>query len=657
MDDGGNHPHPFGNGQGQPRAQHPRPFFYVQPPSQPYYMYQHWHVNNPYNHYGLPGGYNLGRPYMHPYPYMQYPGFVVPPAQMHPMEYRRMFEPRFHSPPWNDTFRQQPHPQAYGRREMACSEVQTDPSDAITKLIECLDKIRANELAAERELDSGVASQTSGVFSPRDETKSEGQSTIHVSSAPEGNHLQSPAVAFSDSTTAVYDGESSQRSLEDLSPPGCWSVGFDEELPLDSSSLHEECPGAQQLVEGGQFLLHHPPEKLRLSENPNAEVLEIQSDVSPNVPKCSIAEELLKQRLDAIMPSTQSSAPRSSSNQTVLKDTENGDKISKTEYQTESPGEAEVDPSYRILKLPFDSALTAAALLKESNVLYEEQPTTLPPGCISSSAPPYYYSYLATPTSHERMSVLSPSLDELSSRDEMFSTDLEDMDRFPKCVYTNRRLAEVVGGSPQAAAGGGEVWPAGVQRFMCACCGTSLAKGASRSNVPSSKLYGDEGGDSDEESRYGRSCEHPARVVGRKPSVSRKPHSLSLRQVSKPGYKRHQYKDPTNTVGQDEGHDLSKEKPAGGETGEIASSEQQWRTCQDRPGREDVTVSDQGRWEDGDVKPRRRQPTPMQRQEMNTPRKVPCKSLMYHRARDEEKSEEPPQFHWERGELKHHSGW
>lgn len=52
--DGGKPPHAFGSGQQRP--QHPRPFFYVQPPSQPYFMYQQWPLTNPYSHYGLPGG-------------------------------------------------------------------------------------------------------------------------------------------------------------------------------------------------------------------------------------------------------------------------------------------------------------------------------------------------------------------------------------------------------------------------------------------------------------------------------------------------------------------------------------------------------------------------------------------------------------------------
>uniref|UniRef100_A0A3B4U9N6 Bucky ball n=1 Tax=Seriola dumerili TaxID=41447 RepID=A0A3B4U9N6_SERDU len=603
MDDGSKQPHTFGGGQ--QRTHHPRPFFYVQPPSQPYYLYQHWQMNNPYSHYGLPGGFNFSRPCMHPYQYMQYPGFVFPHAPIYPVDYRRMFEPRFHAPTWGDMPRQQHHPQPHRSREMACSEAQTDPSDAITKLIECLDKIRANELqGAERELDSGVASQSSGMFSPGEEKKSEEQGHV-LPSVPD----DSPAVTFSDSTTAVYDGESSQRSLDALSPQGCWSAGLEEELPLDSSSVHEECPELEQPT--GEHSL--PLEK--------EDATDIQSDIlvtCPSVPKYD-AVELLK-----------SPAPSFSSAQPVLKEANCRDKDSKTEHQTGSFDEAKSNPSYQILKLPFENVLTPGA----AGACRLSSPTTS-----------YYYNYLPMQSTHERMSVLSPSLDELSSRDEMFSTDLEDADLFPnKHVYTGRRLPEVVGASPQAAEEIEEVWLPGSKRFVCACCGKSLAKGAGRSKVHSSKMYRDEAGDSEEESRYGRGCEQPVRVVVKKHSAPRKPHSLPSRHSTKPRYKRGQYKDPSDPFDQEEGRDLCKQDPADGEMGEMTSSELQCGTCQDRLCRDDLTTTDQGRWGDGDVIPRRRQATPLQRQEMSTQRKV-----MYHRPRDEDNDDdEPPPLLWER---------
>uniref|UniRef100_A0A8D3A5S6 Bucky ball n=1 Tax=Scophthalmus maximus TaxID=52904 RepID=A0A8D3A5S6_SCOMX len=563
---GGKQPHPFGGGQ--PRIQHPRPFFYVQPPSQPYYPYQQWQMNNPYAHYGLPGGFNFNRPCMHPYQYMQYPGFVYPQAPLYPVDYRRMFEPRFHAPPaWGPQQQQHHHPphQPQGRREMACSEAQTDASDAITKLIECLDKIRASELqGAERELDSGVVSHSSGMFSPGEEKKSEAQGRV-LPSVPDGCHLESPAVAFSDSTTAVYDAESSHRSLDALSPQGCWSGVFEEELPLDSSSVHEE------------YVLV----------------------MDPGVPTCD-GEELLKSSL----------APSSSSSPPSLKETNSCSTASKTEHQAASFDGDESDRRYQILKLPFESILTPGAAGAAR---------------LSSPAAPYIYNYLSMQSTHERMSVLSPSLDELSSRDEMFSTDLDDVDLFPKHVYAGRRLAEVVGSSPRAAEEAEEAWLPGSKRFMCACCGKNVAKAAGRGKAHGSTMYRDEAGDSEDDGRYGRGCEQPVRVVVRKHSAPRKPHPVPLRHAAKPWYKRGQHKDPSHPFDQEQGRDLRKQEPADGEMGEVTGGNLDCKLVE--------TTNDRCR------------PTRVSSTEVSTQRKV-----MYHRPRDEDHDDdEPPPLHWERG--------
>ncbi|XP_026217363.1 bucky ball isoform X2 [Anabas testudineus] len=592
MDDGGKQPHAFGSGQ--QRTHHPRPFFYVQPPSQPYYLYQHWQMNNPYS-------FNFGRPCMHPYQYMQYPGFIFPHAPIYPMDYRRMIDPRFPAPTWNDMPRQQHHSQPQGRREMACSEVQTDPSDAITKLIECLDKIRASELqGADRELDSGVASQSSVMFSPEEEKKSEEQCA-----APDESHLDSPTVTFINSTSAVYDGETSRRSSDALNPQECWSGGLEEELPLDSSSVHEDCPKLEQPA-GDKRL---PLEK--------EQVTGIQSDslvTDQCVPKGD--DEELLQPSQPLAPSFSSS-----------KSSDKLSKRSKIEHQAVSVNEAKSDPGYQILKLPFDNVLTPGA------------------GCLSSPAAPYCYNYLSMQTTHERMSVLSPSLDELSSRDEMFSTDLEDVDLFPKHVYAGRKIAEVVGASPQAAEDAEEVWLPGSKRLVCTCCGKSLSKGPSRSKVHSSKIYREEAGDSEEESRFGRGCEQPARVIVRKHPAPRKPNPVPLRHAPKSWYKRGQYKDPSDLVDQEEGRDIRKQEAADGEIRDMAGGELHCRTCQDGLCREDLTTADHDRWGDCDAIPRRRQTAPLQQQEMSSQRK-----LMYHRPRDEDNDDdEPPPLHWERG--------
>ncbi|XP_048868412.1 bucky ball-like [Brienomyrus brachyistius] len=109
---------------------HLRPFFYVQP-SQSYIPYQ-WPVPVPYNPYcGLPSfGYNMIMPPnlygFPPNPYMEAPAYIIPHAQLHLADYRRMLNPQF------------PPAVAYHARRFRCqhvmvpretvsSEVQTEP--------------------------------------------------------------------------------------------------------------------------------------------------------------------------------------------------------------------------------------------------------------------------------------------------------------------------------------------------------------------------------------------------------------------------------------------------------------------------------------------------------------------------------------------------
>nr|XP_023681003.1 uncharacterized protein LOC111850880 isoform X3 [Paramormyrops kingsleyae] len=109
---------------------HLRPFFYVQP-SQSYMPYQ-WPVPLPYNPYcGLPSfGYNMIMPPnlygFPPNPYMEAPGYIMPHAQLHLADYRRMLNPQvppavaYHA----RRFRCQ---HVMVPREMVSSEVQTEP--------------------------------------------------------------------------------------------------------------------------------------------------------------------------------------------------------------------------------------------------------------------------------------------------------------------------------------------------------------------------------------------------------------------------------------------------------------------------------------------------------------------------------------------------
>lgn len=577
MEDGNKAPHSMGSGQ--QRNPHPRPFFYVQPPSQPYYMYQHWQMNNPYGHYGLPAGFNFNRPCLNPYQYMQYPGFVFPHAPLYPMDYRRMFEPRFPSPHWDNSSRHQPPPQPPGYRETASSEAQTDPSDAITKLIESLDKMHTTDIrGTERELDSGVVSQSSAIFSLDEDKKSEEQK-VTLNSTKNESCCETPTATSSASTIAVYDGDSSHRSLDVLSPQECWSGDIDEELPLDSSSVHEDGPNSDKVEE--QVV---PIETTK-------EVADIQTDIAAtdqNVPTCddpqvqeeksgevNLEQEVVRQKLKG-------------------------------------------DSSFQIIKLPFELASEAKG--------------------ISGLPSQYYYNYLPMQPTHERMSVLSPSLDELSSKDEMFSTDLDDVELFPKHVYGGRRLTDMVCGASQSNEDVEEVWAIGSKRFVCACCGKSLPKGATRNKVHCTKMYVDDGGDTDDEGRYVRGCEQPIRVVVRKHSGPRKTQPLPQRHT-KTWSRRGQYKDQQDPKLQDqEGREIGHE-PKEKESNE--SNEQQYRACQDRLGRDELTIPDHSRWAEGVV--RRRHTAPLPRQELNQ------RKVMYHRPRDED--DQPSLLHWDRGSM------
>ncbi|XP_024135723.1 bucky ball [Oryzias melastigma] len=572
MDDSSKQAPSFGSG-GQ-RNQPSRPFFFVQPPSQPYYLYQHLQLNNPYAQYGLPGGFNVGRPCMPPYSYMPYPGFVLPHAPIYPMDYRRVFEPRFHAPAWGEVPRPQPHAQPPRRRETACSEAQTDPSDAITKLIECLDKIRVSELqSGDRELDSGVASHSFSMSPPGEEKKREEQDHSTPLEA-HGCCLESPTVTFGESSVAVDDSESSQAVLDTRSSQACWSGGLEEEeLPIDSSSIHEDCEHRHPAAEEHFFSLE------------KEQVTDIQSNISvtdSSVPRCDLEK-----------PLKPAQPPPTSSSQSGSKESKSSEVVSDSEH----PGD---ELRCQILKLPFDCVLAPGAAGGAGA------------GHILSPAGPYYYNYLSMQATHERMSVLSPSLDELSSRDEMFSTDLEDVDLFPKHVYAGRRLAEVMGGSPHRNE---EVWLPDVKRVMCACCGKSLNKGSSRSKT--SKIYWDEAGDSEEEEeeegRFGRSCEQPVRVVVRKHISPRKSYILPQRHALKSWYKRGHYKEVPEPAEQDQ----EDRKEAAAETEEQDGGKLQCRTCQDRPCRDAGTTADQ--WAE-EVIPRRRHAAPPQRPGRAEPR-------------------------------------
>ncbi|KAJ8010876.1 hypothetical protein DPEC_G00079700 [Dallia pectoralis] len=687
MDEGNTHPQSSrGIHHHQQPVQHSRPFFYVQPPSQPYYnMYHHqhnqWHMNQPYNPYGVPGsgGYPLGRfsPYMSPYPYMQYPGgYVVPPSpHMHPVDYRRMYEPpRFHPPPGHDLmFQQQHHHQA--QREMACSEVQTDPSDALNKLIECLDKLRTNEMqGSDKELDSGVISQASGIFSPDERRRKheEEEQEVVVDSMHseallhgklEGGHLQSSSpmarlFSVNDSTAAVYGEGESSRSLGDHVHPEGWAV--DEDPPLDSSSIHEAneenleleacAPGEEDqqshccfsenicLLSAVSLADEEPDDQVENGNDPDA------ADGTQG-PCYNLLSPLLPSSVTLDWGLAEDLKPK----EEMLDIPDSGSK---------DLSELDMDLSCQIPCLPFDKVLTAGTLQKDppasSDLQCGDLQVSLSSALLATTAAStpthhHYYPYYCPPKpAHQRLSVLSPSLDELSSRDEMFSTDLDDLDVFPRrVVYAGRRFSETEEVCPKS------------KKLTCACCGSSLSKGAGsggrvKVHHHGSKVYADDQeGDTDEvdeqkQRRPVRTFEersHPVRVVIKKHFVPKKRQPIPLHFSCK----RSQYRE-----GLAQTEEPAEEPEMGlvdlelahyeGESGHEAANKQH-RACKEPCRREGVGAKP--RWKPHSLL-----------QERIAPRKASCNILVYQKVQDalddddDEDEEGPPRLHRAKGYTK-----
>ncbi|XP_007260081.3 bucky ball [Astyanax mexicanus] len=451
---------PAGGGQSHQRPNtHSRPFFYVQPPMQPFYTYQ-WHMNNPYSHNIHGSGFHFGRPCMMPYSYLQYPGYVMPHAAVHPVDYRRIYERSF--PPgtsaatYDFSFRQ--HQSSGAQRETTCAGAQTDPCEALNKLIECLDQLRVGEA-----VHSGKNSQTSGTgtFLPQaDEEKSGEESGARKS------------VSGSKTAEPEYSGERCCTQLEN------WSVSSGKEPSLDSSSVQEEvCEIQEEDDHLHQDLCVQSQKHPKCTEEPNSGPEKSQDRKVSDVKACEPRAQPEWKDPNANWPSSQSSPVHPPSTRTA-------------ESQGTESAPADISGNYSccILHLPFEKVLNA-------NV-YRPGSTT------RSLGSPFSYSYYPPQLSHERVSVLSPSLDELSSHDELLSTDLEDMGLFPTQIYTRGRLAEVA--SRKSTPCVGELhtdmcvfYP---KRLTCSVCGSSALKEHSRPKAFRCEThhYGDVD-DSDEE--------------------------------------------------------------------------------------------------------------------------------------------------------------
>uniref|UniRef100_A0A668AHC4 Bucky ball n=1 Tax=Myripristis murdjan TaxID=586833 RepID=A0A668AHC4_9TELE len=229
-------------GSGHPHHHHyvfnrTRPFFYVQPPSQPFYMYQ-WNMN--LNPYGNPAsGLPYMRQYMAPYPCMSgYPGYVIPQAPVYPVEYRHMFNP--HRPSSSAYGVQLRHHHSRQTKETASSEVQTDQSDLLTKLTDSLDALAISDIAA-KEGKEPVTPDTE-VLPPKIVTQSSFDTGKTIETAmPSDSTAQEPRNSESvlnNMGKVVWDlkAEAHDKAQDDTQSLVS-GIGI---LPLDSSSVNGE---------------------------------------------------------------------------------------------------------------------------------------------------------------------------------------------------------------------------------------------------------------------------------------------------------------------------------------------------------------------------------------------------------------------------------
>ncbi|XP_048866757.1 bucky ball-like isoform X2 [Brienomyrus brachyistius] len=521
--EGNNAPHTMGNGQSQQSpVHHPRPFFYVQPPPQLYYMYQ-WPMYNPYGQFGYPGsGLHFGRPYVSSVPYMQYPGYVIPHAPLHPIEYRRMFNPYMPPPATIDT--RFCHDEGRGQRETVCSEAQTETSDGVNALLEGLGKLEVREaVGSGKQLDSGVVSPDSGIYFREERQKYVGQEEGHVPMTTEQSDAppQPPIMHPSDSAEGARDMESTQSVLKNVAQRQEWCVTSGV-LHFDGSSVCEDAMLAEP-TESAQICLLA---KTGLSAGPGDcdQRLGVcnQTGCGAGTQSEHVAlqnttqgcEDPAKQSADPIWPMSECLPSHHSTSwldkAAVLLGNGETSKAPPPAGADDvgAAGEPALDfedQPYRILRLPFDK-VTPVGLLQEDNPLWcvDQLTNFIPPASYLSSINNAYYSYYPQ-TAQERQSILSPSLDELSSRDEVFSTDVEDMDLIPGHVYmAGGEMADGICSTEEppgelALGSSSEEECSVCSRNTCATCGTTLSK--TKWSKLCSPGHCSEKGDTDEEIR------------------------------------------------------------------------------------------------------------------------------------------------------------
>lgn len=338
----------------------------------------------------------------------------MPHAAMHPVDYRRIHERNFsHAPGCDASLRQYQHCQV-SQKETTCVGAQTDPSETLNKLIECLDQLRASD-----------SSQTSGSLSPL--TK---EPKCEEESGTMGKKL------ISKFNMADNNRDMSCSHVEHLTQEEDSSLASGKEEEKNEAVYHD-CSESHSDLSQNHSLSGSCREKSQDEKVQDEEVVETNEEIE--------WDGCIPSR-----PSSQSSPVHSS----LTRKAEDRSLIQKPQ-----------DFSCCILHLPFEKVLSSG--------VYGASIT--PPSLESE----LNYTYHTPELAHERVSVLSPSLDELSSHDELLSTDLDDLDLFPAQIYTKGKLAEVTSRKCYSS----DLCLVYPKRLMCATCGSHTFKELSRTKM------------------------------------------------------------------------------------------------------------------------------------------------------------------------------
>lgn len=375
---------------------------------------------------------------------MQYPGYVVPHAPMQPTDYRRI-APLFPSVASYDLRFRQHFQQMSMHRETTSSEAQTEPRDPLGKRVDCLEGLQACKKPGEVKEPTLMVSSTPAVisFSHEAEKLTYGANELNLEPASplDEAHQGDLVKPVTPCDSAVYDAESSQGRLEECV--------LSDVLPLDSSSIRDEGQSQDQhykLVVSG--MLCFQSEKSGTGSH-SADVQDSGAHVSDGSATSDLCEG-------------------KASVQSEMSENLPLDSVEVTEPLLQMT--ADCDLPYQILHLPCNT--TTTGLLQRDPLLYMDTASAFLPSKRDAFGSPYTHSYYPQVVP-ERRSVLSPSLDELSSRDEMFSTDVEDDVTSGQVYVDDGKLAET-GAVPTHSEMDPTEKACSVWTKTCACCGASL---------------------------------------------------------------------------------------------------------------------------------------------------------------------------------------